>query len=56
MNDRLDAVEKKIQDLEQSIPEEVEEWRKLHKVNNCQRWRLSKPWVMEILFTVKILN
>ena len=32
MNDRLDAVEKKIADLEQSVPREVDEWRKLHKV------------------------
>ena len=32
MNDRLDAVEKKIAELEQSVPREVDEWRKLHKV------------------------
>ena len=37
MNDRLDAVEKKITELEQSVPREVEEWRKLHKVINLNQ-------------------
>ena len=32
MNDRLEVVERKINELERTIPEEIEEWRKLHKV------------------------
>ena len=33
MNDRLEVVEKKINELERSIPQEIEEWRKLQKVS-----------------------
>ena len=33
MNDRLEVVEKKINELERTIPQEIEEWRKLQKVS-----------------------